>query len=239
MEADEPAWLRLCVFIAPDLCYRFDERSFIEMRCADSRKGINMQDGKPEPTNRDETTRARRALLVETAITCFVEQGIARTGMRDIAKAAGVSVGNLYNHFPGRDDLIAEIAQLETAGLAEVVAACDSAEDPVETFVESYFLYCAEPVSAVLTVEITSEALRNPAIADLFSGNRALLVDTLAGAIAQGGRDRAAAEESAGLIIDVIEGFALRVGLEGRTPQARETEALMAFVRRALTLRGG
>lgn len=200
-----------------------------------------MEHGMSERANRDETTRARRALLVETAITCFVEQGIARTGMRDIAKKAGVSVGNLYNHFPGRDDLIAEIAQMESTGLAEVVAqvaACDDARQAVDTFVKSYFAYCADPLSAVLTVEITSEALRNPAIESLFSGNRALLVDTLATPIADCGNDADHAVTTAGLVIDTIEGFALRIGLIGKKPRKRETEALMVFVRGALTSGG-
>ncbi|WP_187430922.1 HTH-type transcriptional regulator BetI [Roseobacter fucihabitans] len=200
-----------------------------------------MENTKPERTNREETTRARRTLLVETAITCFVEQGIARTGMRDIASQAGVSVGNLYNHFPGRDDLIAEIAQIETAGLAEVVAqvaTCSDARQAVDVFVKSYFAYCADPVSAVLTVEITSEALRNPAIEGLFSGNRAMLVDTLAKAIADCGQEKTQANESAGLVLDTIEGFALRVGLTGKKPKKRETEALISFVRSALTPQG-
>ncbi|MGH1416832.1 MAG: TetR/AcrR family transcriptional regulator [Pelagimonas sp.] len=200
-----------------------------------------MEKTKLERSNRDETTRVRRALLVETAITCFVEQGIARTGMRDIATKAGVSVGNLYNHFPGRDDLIAEIAQIETAGLADVVAkvaACDDPRQAVDTFVKSYFAYCADPVSAILTVEITSEALRNPAIEDLFSGNRALLIDTLAQVIADSRQKKKHAITTSGLVIDTIEGFALRVGLAGKKPRKRDTEALLSFVIRALTSGG-
>lgn len=89
-----------------------------------------MEDSNPERTNRDVTTRARRTLLVETAIACFVGQGIAPTGMRDTAQKAAVSVGNLYNHFSGRDDLIAEIAQTDTAGLADVVAQVHEFTDP-------------------------------------------------------------------------------------------------------------
>tara|TARA_R110002049_G_scaffold10127_2_gene50230 strand:+ start:22049 stop:22654 length:606 start_codon:yes stop_codon:yes gene_type:complete len=196
-----------------------------------------MEDEAAQRTNRDETTRARRALLVETAITCFVEKGLARTGMRDIAKQAGVSVGNLYNHFPGRDDLIAEIAQIETSGLDDIVAQVAKCADPhkaIDTLVKSYFLYCADPVSAVLTVEITSEALRNPAIEDLFSGNRALLVNTLTKALSQSSADADRAADMAGLVIDTIEGFALRIGLTGKKPRKRDVEALMSFVRNAL-----
>lgn len=191
-----------------------------------------------EKGKRELASEARQKHLLQTAITCFVENGIARTSMRDIAGTAGVSIGNLYNHFPGRDDLIAEIAKMETSGLADVlaqVAACDSAGKAVDTFVKSYFAYCANPVSAVLTVEITSEALRNPAIEDLFSGNRARLIDTLAAAIADCGTEKARADESAGLVLDMIEGFALRVGLTGKKPRKRDAEALLSFVRSALS----
>lgn len=190
---------------------------------------------------RELASRARQKHVLEAAIACFVENGIARTSMRDIAGKAAVSIGNLYNHFPGRDDLIAEIAKMETAGLADVLAqgaGCDSAQEAVDTIVKSYFAYCADPVSAVLTVEITSEALRNPAIEDLFSGNRGMLTDRLATAIAEGGQERTHAAETAGLVLDTIEGFALRVGLTGEKPRKRDIEALLLFVRSALARQG-
>ncbi|MDC5518787.1 TetR/AcrR family transcriptional regulator, partial [Acinetobacter baumannii] len=50
----------------------------------------------------------RRALIVQAALQCFVERGFHCTSMRDIAQAASVSLGNLYNHFDGKEALIAE-----------------------------------------------------------------------------------------------------------------------------------
>ncbi len=194
-----------------------------------------------EKGKREMASDARRKLLMEAAITCFVEGGISRTSMRDIAGKAGVSIGNLYNHFPGRDDLIAEIAKMDAAGLADVVAQvaeCDTAQNAVDTFVKNYFVYCADPVSAVLTVEITSEALRNPAIENLFSGNRAMLVDTLATIISGCGLEKTRATETSGLVLDTIEGFALRVGLAGKKPRKRDVEALLSFVRSTLPHHG-
>ena len=197
---------------------------------------------KHDPTNREQATRARRALLIDAAVTCFVDDGLARTGMRDIAKKAGVSIGSLYNHFPGRDDLIAEIAKIDTEELAKVMAevtACDDPNKVVDTFVMRYFGHCANLTSAVLTVEITSEALRNPAVASLFSGTRAMLVKVLEAAIrdseqgpsATGAVSRTAA---AGLILDMIEGYALRLGLTGKKLRKSDTEALLSVVHRVL-----
>ena len=193
---------------------------------------------KSKPTNRAETTRARRKLLIETAITLFVERGLARTSMRDIANKAGVSVGNLYNHFPSRDDFISEIAQMETSGLTDIVAqvkTCTTAQDAVDTFVNAYFSHCASPVSAVLTIEITSEALRNPVVERLFTGNREMLMRPLKDAVSKVKPDVGSPDKVAGLILDMIEGFALRVGLSGKKRQEADTIALQAFVNDALS----
>lgn len=39
------------------------------------------------------------------ALRLFVEQGVAETSIREIAAAAGVSQGAMYNHYPSKDDL--------------------------------------------------------------------------------------------------------------------------------------
>lgn len=51
-----------------------------------------------------------RDKIVEAALHSFTHKGFHQTSMRDIALAAGVSVGNLYNHFAGKEALIDEIA---------------------------------------------------------------------------------------------------------------------------------
>jgi AcrR family transcriptional regulator len=41
----------------------------------------------------------------------FAREGVFRAKVMDIAKEAGVSVGELYNHFSGKEDLFLEIAE--------------------------------------------------------------------------------------------------------------------------------
>lgn len=43
--------------------------------------------------------------IERTALRLFVARGIAETSIRDIAKAAGISQGALYNHYPSKDEL--------------------------------------------------------------------------------------------------------------------------------------
>lgn len=50
--------------------------------------------------------RQTRQLIVDTALRLFREQGYAATTMRGIAAAAGVSVGNAYYWFSGKDELV-------------------------------------------------------------------------------------------------------------------------------------
>lgn len=65
-----------------------------------------------------------RAPLRQAALRLFVEQGFHATGIRDIARAAGVSEAALYRHWSGKDELALE---LFTDHLAEVTALLDRA----------------------------------------------------------------------------------------------------------------
>ena len=47
-----------------------------------------------------------RALIVDTAMRLFRERGYEETTMRAIAEEAGVSLGNAYYYFPGKESLI-------------------------------------------------------------------------------------------------------------------------------------
>ena len=50
-----------------------------------------------------------RELLVETALRLFRTDGFQATTMRRIASEAGVSLGNAYYYFDGKDDLVHEL----------------------------------------------------------------------------------------------------------------------------------
>jgi AcrR family transcriptional regulator len=54
---------------------------------------------------RIERTEESRTRIERAALKHFVEQGIAETSIRDIAEAAGMSLGAMYNHFESKEDL--------------------------------------------------------------------------------------------------------------------------------------
>jgi AcrR family transcriptional regulator len=67
-----------------------------------------------DPTLKIKTAALRRAHILEAARQVFADAGYQRATIRDIATAAGVSDGTIYNSFANKADLLVGLlAQLE------------------------------------------------------------------------------------------------------------------------------
>lgn len=71
-------------------------------------------------TAQKDLTRAR---IVDAAIDLYIELGVSRTTMQQVARSADVAPGTLRNHFPSRDDLDRAIvdralAEMQSPGLS-------------------------------------------------------------------------------------------------------------------------
>jgi AcrR family transcriptional regulator len=53
----------------------------------------------------EETKRANRAKVLQAAGQLFIEKGFEDTTTRDIAQAAGLAVGTMFNYFPSKETL--------------------------------------------------------------------------------------------------------------------------------------
>ncbi|MBB4063609.1 TetR family transcriptional regulator [Gellertiella hungarica] len=185
-----------------------------------------------EAKNRTLRTDERRRLIIEVAAALFLEKGFHQTSIRDIAERAGISLGNLYNHFSGKPELIAAIATLEAEENDALIGLLTQGEGeaPVMAFAKECFsLYC-RPENGVLAAEILSESFRNPAVREGFVANRQRLASALRDAIAKASPSAAAGPERADMIIDLVEGAAIRQLLGG--PGTIDETALMAAIRR-------
>jgi AcrR family transcriptional regulator len=81
----------------------------------------------------DSPLRARRAAetksaLVLAATDLFVMNGWAATGMRDVARAAGVAVETLYSHYPSKRALLDAVIDEAAVGDDAPVALAERAE---------------------------------------------------------------------------------------------------------------
>lgn len=59
----------------------------------------------PSPIAPSPRGQQTRALLLEAAYQQFVSRGYHGTSMRSIAEAAGITVGGIYNHFAGKEEI--------------------------------------------------------------------------------------------------------------------------------------
>jgi AcrR family transcriptional regulator len=61
------------------------------------------------PKLSQEALEARRARIEGAARGLFIKRGFHATSMRDIAGGAGTSLGNLYNYYPTKEDILESI----------------------------------------------------------------------------------------------------------------------------------
>lgn len=172
-----------------------------------------------------------REKIVDAALHSFTDKGFHQTSMRDIAQAAGVSVGNLYNHFTGKEALIGEIALLENDVFTELAAGLQGdrkrPKQALSAFFTAYHAFVSAPGNVQLSAEIVAEVGRNPALAEPFSANQRQLIEALATTIAEAQQTGEIAPAVAPLalaqlVLDVIESQAWRQAIFA-SPSPEET----------------
>lgn len=179
----------------------------------------------------------RREQIIQAALGCFIKRGFHQTGMRDIAAAAGVSLGNLYNHFARKEELIAHIASLEAAELQPLLDALAQgpARAALARFAAGYLAWSLTPENLLLGTEILAELTRHPEMAATFASNQRQLCDALAATVRRGKQAGELAahlqpELTAQLLLDVLEGQALRHALALHPEQAPVEQKLPSLL---------
>jgi len=76
---------------------------------------------KIQPTKRRQQAERSKNEIYEASMRLFVERGFEATTIRDIAEAAGVSVGNFYHYFSTKSDVLEEHFARADAGFKELI----------------------------------------------------------------------------------------------------------------------
>ena len=83
------------------------------------------------PKLSQETLDTRRRRIEEAARHLFIRRGFHATSMRDIAQGAGTSLGNLYNYYPTKEDILESIiGRYQKVIDAKLRAIFDEVEEP-------------------------------------------------------------------------------------------------------------
>jgi AcrR family transcriptional regulator len=60
-------------------------------------------------TTRAVSTASRRQAILDAALHCFTESGYAATNVEDIRDRSGASIGSIYHHFGGKEQIAAAL----------------------------------------------------------------------------------------------------------------------------------
>ncbi|MBF6330344.1 TetR/AcrR family transcriptional regulator [Nocardia transvalensis] len=185
-----------------------------------------------------EKPRADGEQLLESALSAFLDFGIKRTSMGEIARRAGISPATLYRRFESKNDLVEAVgvreAQLFVAEIEERVGTIDDSEDQlVEVFVAFITLLARnELLQRLLRTEpdiilprLTTEA------GPILAVGRAYLADKLRGLQ----KTNAELDFDADLVAEIMARLAQSLALtpDGLIPLGDE-QAAREFARRTL-----
>ena len=85
------------------------------------------------PKLSEEAIQGRMAVIEGAARELFIKQGFHATSMRDIAKRANVSLGNLYNYYPTKDSIFESIIDRYLSVIDEELRGIfDEIDEPME-----------------------------------------------------------------------------------------------------------
>ncbi len=85
------------------------------------------------PKLSDSAIRERKGNIEDAARELFIRQGFHATSMRDIAKRAGVSLGNLYNYYETKDAIFESIIEKYQSYIDEQLKSMfEAIDEPLE-----------------------------------------------------------------------------------------------------------
>jgi AcrR family transcriptional regulator len=124
--------------------------------------------------SREESQARTRNLLIEAAREVIVKKGFALASVRDIADAAGFSLGAFYSNFPEKQAILLELVQRhQTEERAKIEAALGSPRVDAGKAMAGIEKWAAtinsDPGWAVLAIELQLQALRSPAFAQRYN----------------------------------------------------------------------
>jgi AcrR family transcriptional regulator len=182
---------------------------------------VRRPSGRP-PLPPGELSRRKRAIL-EATLRLVADQGAATVRLRDVAHAAGVSVGSLQYYFDSRDELIREAFDQHARDVVDLVAlAGDASAAPparLAAVIEAAVLRPDLRHSAALWMEFVTAGLHDAQLRALLEGAYEAWRDLLAEVVRAGTetgdfRPLLPSETVVACLVALIDGFELAVAID-------------------------
>ncbi len=116
-----------------------------------------------------ETKTATQQAILRAAQRLFAENGFEATTTRDIAQAAGIASGTLFNYFPTKEAIVACLANEASA---EAIAEMESRPGAAETLEEDLFALIATGLRKLKPIRKHLPALLETSLSPIASSPR-------------------------------------------------------------------
>ena len=132
---------------------------------------VSRPSGRP-PLPPGELSRRKRAIL-EATLLLVADQGAAAVRLRDVARAAGVSVGSLQYYFDSREQIIREALDQHARDVVDLVARAGDVSAPAQArlaaVIEAAVLRPDLRQSAALWMEFVTAGLHDDQLRELLA----------------------------------------------------------------------
>ncbi len=110
----------------------------------------------PTQIKNPELVERRRRQIAEAAVQLFIKKGFHKTTTREIAQAAGFSIGSLYEYVASKEDvlyLVCEAIHTEVErGVTEALTRATVGRDALVEVIREYFLVCDRMSDFILLI---------------------------------------------------------------------------------------
>jgi AcrR family transcriptional regulator len=110
----------------------------------------------PTQVKDPELVARRRKQIADAAVKLFIAKGFHKTTTRQIARAAGSSVGSLYEYFTSKEDILYMVCETIHAeverGVSEAMSRASGGRDALAEVVREYFMVCNRMSDFILLI---------------------------------------------------------------------------------------
>lgn len=121
----------------------------------------------------------RIAEILEAIRQIFVDKGFDGASMQDLARGAGMSVGNFYRYFRSKAGIVEAMVAHDLAGIQESFTHVIASPDPMVALRAIVAHRITAEKKGALYAEINAAALRKPEIAELCRKQEEWIMDRL------------------------------------------------------------
>ena len=117
----------------------------------------------PTQIKNPELVKRRRRQIVDAAVQLFIEKGFHKTTTRQIAKAAGFSIGSLYEYVASKEDVLYLVcdaihAEVERS-VSQALERTTRGREALAEVIREYFLVCHRMSDHILLIYQETQSL--------------------------------------------------------------------------------